>query len=135
MRFNNLEEQKTNAPFLLKIVSLQANIRIVFFDQKSPPHPEVSVLRWPPQKDRRTDIHGNSMADPVWLSTILMYNQISWYGVSKETNHSLWMIKDHPLTSRLCKLDDTSDHLGLVRETALSQHHALSHYCDTVSQL
>ena len=51
--------EKRTSFFLL--VSLQANIRDTFFDQKSPRHPEVGVL----QRHRYTDRHGDSMTDPA----------------------------------------------------------------------
>ena len=40
-------------------MSSQANIRNIFFDQKSPRHPEVGVSLWP----RPTDGHGDSMTE------------------------------------------------------------------------
>ena len=40
----NFFGEKTDAPFLLKVLSLQANIRNRPFDKKSPRHPEVGVL-------------------------------------------------------------------------------------------
>ena len=48
-----------------KIISLQANIRNTFFDQKSPRHPEVGVLGWRRQTNKHTDGHGNSPTDPA----------------------------------------------------------------------
>ena len=51
--------KKTKTLFLLKIVSSQAKIRNTFFDQRSPQHPEVGVLRWRRQTDRQTNKQTN----------------------------------------------------------------------------
>ena len=37
----------------------------MFFDQRSPQHPEVGVLQWHGQTDRHTDGHVDSMTDPA----------------------------------------------------------------------
>ena len=57
----------------MKIVSSQANIWNMFFDQKSPPHPEVGFSRWHTQ----TDGHGDCMtelaqrADAIKKTTVI----------------------------------------------------------------
>ena len=54
--FNICEKNVLN--FFL-IVSLQANIRNIYFDQRSQPHPELGVLRW----QIHTNGHCNSMTE------------------------------------------------------------------------
>ena len=45
------------------IVTLQANIKSMFFKQRCPWNPEASVSRWHKQTIRTTGGHGNSMTD------------------------------------------------------------------------
>ena len=65
---NNTETKNSRkkAPFVLKIVSFQANIRIMFFDQKSLLHP-VDVWQWHTETEKthkRTNIADSRLIQP-----------------------------------------------------------------------
>ena len=59
--FTNLKEEEKTYPLFLKIGSSQANIRNMFFYQRSPRYPEVGVLR----RHKYKDGHRDSMTNPA----------------------------------------------------------------------
>ena len=68
VHFSNLRKKlippSKKIPIFWKVLWSQANISNTFFNQKSPRHPQVVVLRWHGQTHRQTDRNGNSITYP-----------------------------------------------------------------------